>query len=246
MAQVAKTRAHHLGGNAEFFIVVVDLANRLHARVCRAGVIGLNPGRTGGLFVPVVNTAYKGRNQLYPGLAAGHRLAKREQQRQVGVNAQALQLLGRRNPLPGGRHLDQHPVAVDALGPVKRDQALRPRQAGCGVKAQPGVDLSGHPPRNDGQNLAAKAHQQPIHLLIERAPSKARHGVFEQRHVIRFLHRLENQRWVGGGVAWLISRHLLEVAGVGHHRGVLLECVELVHGYFLAVNFCGAFFLSHP
>jgi hypothetical protein len=45
------------------------------------------------------------------------------------------------------------------------------------------------------------------------------------------LHRLEDQRGVGGGVLRLELGQLLEVAGIGHHGGELFEGVELVHVY---------------
>ena len=60
-----------------------------------------------------------------------------------------------------------------------------------------------------------------------------------QRLVVGFLHRLEDQRRVGGGVLRLELRQLFEVAGVGHHRGQLFERVELIHGLIMRVGFDG-------
>jgi hypothetical protein len=57
-----------------------------------------------------------------------------------------------------------------------------------------------------------------------------RHGVGQQRRVLRLLHGLEDQRGVGGGVPWRELGELPEVAGVGHDGGELLELFELVHG----------------
>jgi len=44
------------------------------------------------------------------------------------------------------------------------------------------------------------------------------------------LHRLEDQRRVGGGVLRLELGQLPEIAGVGDHGGDLLERLQLVHG----------------
>ena len=51
----------------------------------------------------------------------------------------------------------------------------------------------------------------------------------EQRGVIRLLHSLEDEGWIGGGILGLEGAQLLETARVGHHGGELFECVELVH-----------------
>ena len=61
-----------------------------------------------------------------------------------------------------------------------------------------------------------------------------------QRLVVGFLHRLEDQRRVGGGVLRLELAQLLEVASVGHDRGQLFECVELVHGLIMLLGCEGA------
>ena len=51
-------------------------------------------------------------------------------------------------------------------------------------------------------------------------------GLFEQRLVVVFLHGLQDQRRIGGRVLRLVLGELLEVAGIGHDGGVLLELVE--------------------
>ena len=60
-----------------------------------------------------------------------------------------------------------------------------------------------------------------------------------QRLVVGFLHRLEDQRRVGGGVLRLELTQLFEVACVGHHRGQLFERVELIHGLIMRVGYDG-------
>ena len=119
---------------------------------------------------------------------------------------------------------------MNALGLVELDQLFGPRHGGRGVKTQPGIDLGGHPARDDGQDLAAKAHQQSVHLLRQRVLPKTGDGLDQQRPILGLLHCFEDQRRVGGGVLRLVSRHLVKVAGVSHHGGELFERVKLVHG----------------
>ena len=215
--------------------MLVDAAHRPHARVVRAGHRRLVPAGAGRLLVPVVDAAHEGRDQLHPGLAAGHGLGKREQQRQVAVDAAPLQSLGSADAFPGAGDLDQHAVDVHALGLVQLDQALGARHRGFGVERQARVHLGGDAPGDQRQDLAAKAHQQPVDHLVQRLAAVARHGVGQQRGVFGLLHRLQDQRRVGGGVARLVLRDLPEVAGVGDHGGELLEGVELVHGARLSL-----------
>ena len=230
LAYVAEARAHHLGGNAKALVMVVDLRDRLHARVVGASTGGLIPARARLLLVPVVNAAHKGRDQLHLGLAASHCLGKREQQREVGVDALALQLCSGLNAFPGGGDLDEHTVDVDAFGLVQLNDALSARDGGAGVKAQAGIHFGGNATRHMLEDFAAKTHQQAVNHLVHRAPLPLGHGVLEQRCVLRLLHRLEDQRRVGGGVLRTELGQLQKVASVGNHGSELFEGVELVHG----------------
>ena len=239
LADVAKARAHDFGGDAEFFVMVVDLTHRLHAGVLGAGLVGFHPGRARRFFIPVVNAPYKRRYELHLGLAASDRLTKRKQQGEVGVNPAALQFFGSDDTLPGGRHLDQHTLSGNAFSLVQRNQTLAPGQCCGAVKAQARVHLGRHPAGYQRQNFAAKTHQQAVHHFIQRLAAKSRHLLLHQRLVVGFLHRLEDQRRVGGGVLRLELRQLFEVAGVGHHRGQLFERVELIHGLIMRVSFDG-------
>ena len=146
------------------------------------------------------------------------------------MNTALLQLFGGLNPFPSGGHLDQHAVNVNTFSLIELNQALAARHRGHGVKAQPRINFGRNPARNNRQNLAAKAHQQPVHDLVQRPALEAADGVFQQRLVVGFLHRLEDQRRVGGGILRLESGKLMEVTSVGHHGGELFKRVELVHG----------------
>jgi hypothetical protein len=108
------------------------------------------------------------------GLAARHGLGKAEQQRQVGVDALALQLRGGLNALPRGGNLDQHAVDVHALGLVQLDDALRPHHGGSSVETQPGIDLGRHAAGDVRQDLAAKpTSSRSITSPRSRSPKRA-------------------------------------------------------------------------
>ena len=230
LADVAEARAHHLGGDAELLVVGVDLADRLHAGVVGAGHRGLVPLGAGGLLVPVVDAADEGADQLDAGVAAGHRLAEGEQQRQVAADAFLLELARRLDAFPGGGDLDQHPLARDARGLVQRDQAVRTRDRGGSVEAQARVDLGRDAARHHLQDLQAEAHQHLVDDLVERAAAVRRHRLGQQRRVLGLLHRLQDQRRIGRRILRRELGELLEVAGVGDDGGELLELIELIHG----------------
>ncbi len=230
LARVAKTRAHDLGGDAEVLVVLVDGAHGTHAGVVGAGHGGLVPLGAGLLLVPVVDAAHEGRDQLHLGLSAGHGLAEREQQREVGVNAAQLQLARRLDAFPGGGDLDEHAVDVHAFGLVQLDQALGTCHGGRGIEGQARIDFSGDTARNGVQDLAAEAHQHAVHDLVEAAALVLGHGGTHQRCVLGLLHRLEDERGIGGRIPRLELGQLVEVAGIGHHGRVLSKRIKLVHG----------------
>jgi hypothetical protein len=131
---------------------------------------------------------------LHLGLRASHGLYKRKQQGQVGMDTTPFQFSGGGNTLPGGRHLDQNPVDMDALGLVQFNQALGPTDGGTGIKTQARIHLGRHPPGNDGQNLAAKTHQQAVHDAHQGARDRNRDTCLRhQGPVFSLLDRLENQ-----------------------------------------------------
>ena len=167
------------------------------------------------------------------GLATGHGLAKREQQRQIATDAFTLEFGRGLNALPGRSDLDQHTLAGTALRLIQRHDATRPRHGGGGVKAQSRIHLGRHTAGNGFQNLTAETHQQVVHHRIQRLAPVRGHGLGQQGRVFGLLHRLQNQGRVGGRVLRLELGQLLEVAGVGDHGGELFEGVELVHGVYL-------------
>ena len=125
--------------------------------------------------------------------------------------------------LPCGRDFDQHTLfGVYALRLVELGDAPRPCKGGIGVKAQTGIDFGRHTSWQQRQNLATKAHQQAVHVVIQRSLGMLRQSFIQQRAVGRHLHCLEDERGIGGGILRLVLGNLLKVAGVGHHGGELL------------------------
>jgi hypothetical protein len=94
------------------------------------------------------------------------------------------------------------------------------KRASTSVLTRPGTDL---------QDLDAETHQHLVDQLVQRLALVHADGVGQQRRVVGQLHRLQDQRRIGGGVARRKGRELPEIAGVGDDDGVLLELFELVH-----------------
>ena len=167
---------------------------------------------------------------MHPGLPASYCLAEGKQQRQVGVDAPVFQAPGRFNAFPGGGDLDQHAINVYALGLIQLNDAFTPGEGGVAVKAQARIHLGRDPAGHSCQNLAAKSHQQAIHDFIQCAAFEFADHAGHQWLVVRLLHRLQDQRRIGGGILRFELRQLLEVARIGNDGGELLERIELVHG----------------
>ncbi len=157
LAEVTEARAHHHSLVAIGLVVVVDARHRLHARVIGTGVVVAV-----GLLVPVVDTAHERRNQEHPSLGTGHGLGKREQQRQVGLNAFFFQLLRRADAFPGGGDLDQHTVTANAGFVVQVDQTVRTLENGRFIERQAGIHLSGNTARYDFQNFLTYRHRKTV------------------------------------------------------------------------------------
>ena len=56
LPHITETRAHHLGSDTVFFVVVINTVHTLHARVVHTRPGRFIPLRAGGLFVPIVNS----------------------------------------------------------------------------------------------------------------------------------------------------------------------------------------------
>ena len=190
-----------------------------------ARVIGLNPGGTCRFFVPIVNAAHEGRDELHFGLPAGHCLAKRKKQGEVGVNATAFQALGRLNTFPSRGDFDQHPVSRNALCLVQLNDAFTPGETGIRIETQARIDLGRDTPWYQLKDFTTKPNQKTIHHFIQRAPPELGDGISQQGLVVGLLNRLEDQRRIGRGVLRLEGADLVEITRVGNNRGELFECL---------------------
>jgi hypothetical protein len=181
------------------------------------------------LPVPVVDPAHERRDQRDAGVGAGDRLREAEQQREVAVDAVALEPLGRADAFPGGCDLDQHPVARDPRRLVQLDDAPAAGDGRVGIERRPRVDLGRYPARHDREDLGTEAHQQPVDQCLQRLAAMPRDGLVEQPAVLGLADRLEDQRRIGGRIAGRVRLHRVEVAGVGDHDGHRLQAFERVH-----------------
>ena len=121
------------------------------------------------LLVPVVDAADERRDQRHAGLGAGHGLGEAEQQRQVAVDAFALEPLGGADAFPGAGDLDQDALARRCRPPRTARSARAPwrcvpsvsklRRASTSVETRPGNDL---------EDLAAEVDEQLVHERVGR------------------------------------------------------------------------------
>ncbi|AEK61271.1 conserved hypothetical protein [Collimonas fungivorans Ter331] len=225
MRRIAEAGAHDFGGVAEFAEVVVDLLDRLHAWIVGAGVV-----LAAGFLVPVIDAADKRRNQLHFGFGAGNRLRQGKQQGQVAMDASLLQHFGGPYAFPGRGDLDQHALAVDAGSFIQLDQGVSFVDAALGIEGQARIGFGGNPARDDFQDFLAEGDQQVVDDVGSRQLRVFLDCLAQQRLVFRLLHRFQDQRRIGGGVARRKCLDRLEIAGIGNDGGVLLELFELVHG----------------
>ena len=178
-----------------------------------------------------------GEIKRHAGFGARHRLREAEEQRQVAVNAFALELGGGANAFPRAADLDQDALARDAGLLVQADQLARLGDGAGGVEAQSRIDFRRDAAGHDLQDLAAEVDGQAIHerfgaRRFRDAGSAIGIGErgFDQRPILRLLRRLQQQRRVGGGVLRPELPHRLDVAGIGHDGGEALERIEQGHG----------------
>ncbi len=222
--------AHHLGLVAEFLVVVIDARDRLHARV----LVGRDL-RAAVLAVPVVDAPHERRDQRDARLGARHGLREAEKQREVAVDALALEVRGGPDALPRAAHLDQDPLARDARALVEADQLARLGDGARRVEAEARIHFRRHPARHDLQDLAAEVDGEPIHerfrpaRLGQAQAPRVGQGGLDERPVLRLLRRLQEERRIGRGVLRPELPHGLDVAGVGDDGGDLLQGVEQRH-----------------
>ncbi|MPM34244.1 hypothetical protein SDC9_80826 [bioreactor metagenome] len=162
------------------------------------------------------------------------------------MDAALLQLACGLNALPGGGNLDEHAINVHALGLVELNDALGARHRRCGVERQSGIHFGRYTAGDDRQNLAAEAHDEPIHQLTYLAAAPAGHALLQQRRIFGLLHGLQDQRGIGRRVLRLESAELVKVSGVSDNGGELFESFELIHAVNPARHGLRSSTVGHP
>ena len=94
---------------------------------------------------------------------------------------------------PGGGHLDEDALGMDASSLIKLDQALGPGDSGLGVEGQAGIYLGGDAARDGVQNFTAKANQNAVHDFVQRLALELGDRGTHQRGIFGLLNRFENQ-----------------------------------------------------
>jgi hypothetical protein len=156
-------------------VVVEDLLHALHARVRRAVVLCVRVlllvpvedlrrarehyvklGRAGG-----THAADERRDQGDARLSARDGLTEAEEEREVAVDALALELARGLDALPRRGDLDQHALLLDADALVERDERLGLGDRAGLVEGEARVDLGRDAAGDDLEDLRAEVHELP-------------------------------------------------------------------------------------
>ena len=97
------------------------------------------------------------------------------------------------NALPGGGNLDEHARGANALRFVQGDDAACTRHSGVLVKTQTRIDFGGDAARNVLQDVATKAHQEVVHLLVKWRARVLLQSLLQQSAVLGHEHGFQNQ-----------------------------------------------------
>lgn len=112
---IAEASTHDNRLVAEFLVVIENLLHALDARIFLWAIVFLICG-----FVPIKDTANKGRDEESSGFSTGNGLRERKHEGQIAVDTVfGLQDVGCLDSLPGGCKLDEDARLVDANGFVK-------------------------------------------------------------------------------------------------------------------------------
>ena len=148
------------------------------------------------------------------------------------MDAALLEYLGRKNALPGRRHLNQDTVLADACIFIESDEFLGFGDGRLGIKRETGVDLRADDAGDDLVDLCADAHCEAVDLVS--------HSLLRRRQRRDFVSKfrqgrgLQQQRGVGGGVRGFQPCNGLEITRISHNRGHGAQLFQLIHDLPLA------------
>ena len=224
---------------AEFLVVVVDGGDGEDAGVFVGGVVLF----VGGLE-PVEDAADEWGDEFHAGVGAGDGLGKREEEREVAVDAVLLELAGGLDAFPCGSNLDEDAVPGEAFFFVHADELARLGDGAVGIEGEAGIDFRGDATGDDAEDFASEEDEDAVDdafdelISAEWAVAVFRDGLIDERAVLGFFGRLEDKGGIGGGVLREEGAHGFEVAGICDDGGDLLEGFELVHGDGKTQRFC--------
>src|SRR5207248_2442 len=119
-------------------------------------------GFPGALFIPVENTAHKGRDELDTCVRAGDCLRERKEQREITVDAFFLKFLGGLDPFPSRRDLDENAFTGNAGLFVESDYFAGFGGTAFRVEGQPSVNFCRDAAWDNFQNLQAEKDQHLV------------------------------------------------------------------------------------
>lgn len=229
-AHVAETRAHDLGLVTEFFVVGVNLVDRLDAGVFRADEVF-----AGGGLVVIKDSSDEGGNESHAVVSAGDGLSEGEHEGEVAVDAFLLQDPGSLGAFPGRSDFDEDAFAREAFLFVKADEVAGFFESAGDIERKAGIDFGGDASGDDLEDLLAKGNEQIVDDFFgesfagEIAGAVFGDGRLEEREILRELNRFVDESWIGRGVLRFVFFDRGEIAGVGDDGGELFQLVELIH-----------------
>ena len=186
----------------------------------------------GGFDVPVGNPPDEGRDQEDAGVGAGDRLRPVEDQRQVAVDARALQLLRGADAFPGGGELHQDALAADLAVGIVLNDLLGAGDRGGRVERKVGVHLGRDASGDELGERRADRHGQAIgdggdtRFRLAGLPRTPGDGIVHRVLELGGSEGLQHDRGVGRAVDGPQPPHGLDVAGVGDHRCHRAQLIE--------------------
>jgi len=226
---VSEGSTHYNGLVTELLVVVENALDRADTWVLRSRV-----GLSGGSLVPIENTSDEWGDEVGTGLGGGDGLLEREHEGQVGVDSVlGLELTGGLDTLPGGGDLDEDTLLVDSDGLVEIDDVESLVDGGLLVEGETGINFGGDLSRDNGENFLSELDEESVKGSIDLGIEvsavflSVSNGGIDQMSVFWLLGSSEDERWVGGGILWLVLGDSSEVTAVTDNSSAsLLQLLE--------------------
>jgi hypothetical protein len=226
---VSEGSTHNNGLVAKLLVVVEDALDRADTWVLRSRI-----GLSSGGLVPIEDTSDEWGDEVGTGLSGGDGLLKREHEGQVGVNTVlGLELTGGLDALPGGGDLDENTLLVNSDGLVEINDVKSLVNRGLLVEGETGINFGGDLSWNDGENFLSELDEESVKGSIDLRIDvitvflSVSNGGIDQMSVFWLLGSSKDERWVGGGILWLVLGDSSEITAVTDNSGAsLLQLLE--------------------